>query len=183
MRFSSQVLSVSEEVIMHLFFYVRGIKHQVDLWVTLAQGLFWKWKRTNLKTGKEEESLVQGALRPSILGAWEYIFPEECLAEAIAVLGVVSNSIDKNTVGATPTVKNKMKLSMIRKLFSAKKVPEYILEESLKIPTSITIKNSWRGVSNLHIPGIAIHIIGYKKDRRQTVPEKNGEWGYEQEML
>ena len=159
---------------MHLYFYLRGIKQQVDLWVTLAQGQFWRWDRKNLKTKKIDSILVQGALRPSVFGAWEYIFPEECLAEVIAAFGVADNSL-----GTTPTRKNKAKIAMLRKPFGAKKIAKAIYEEAKKIPKSLIIKDYWRGLSSVAVPGVAIHIIGYKKDARRKMEQ----WGYEQEML
>ena len=159
---------------MHVYFYIRGIKQQTDMWITLAQGQFWKWERKNLKTKKIVESVVQGALRPSILGAWEYIFPEECLAEVLTYLGVADSGI-----GAIPSVKNKAKIVLLRKLFQCKKIPKEIYEEAKKIQDSIVVRGYWRALSCIKIPGVAVHVIGYKKDARQEVKK----WGYEQEML
>ena len=54
---------------MHLYLYARGKFEQVKLWEAHAQTSYWKFRRTSIETGKEEIILVQGALRPSILGA------------------------------------------------------------------------------------------------------------------
>ena len=145
-----------------------------DIWITLAQGQFWKWQRKSLKTKKIMESVVQGALRPSIFGAWEYVFPEECLAEVLVYLGVADNSL-----GALPTRRNKAKFALMRKLFQAKKIPKEIFKEAKKIMPSVVIKGYWRGISQVNVPGVTIHVIGYKKDVRK----KAEKWGYEQEML
>ena len=61
---------------MHLYFFLRGNYPCVETFKTLAQGQFWQWKRINLATNKEETILVQGALRPTVFGAYEYVFPE-----------------------------------------------------------------------------------------------------------
>lgn len=159
---------------MHLYFYIRGINQQVELWKLFAQTQWWRWLRKNLKTKKIEEVLVQGALRPSVFGAWEYIFPEECLAEVLT-----SFKVGDGGIGAKPTRKNKAKLLSLRKLFGCKKIPKKIYEEAKKIQASVMIKGFWRGLSQLNIPGVAIHVIGYKEDDRQEVEK----WGYEQEML
>jgi len=85
---------------MHLVLLTRGIQQQVDLWKKFMEThMFW-WKRQPLlkdkdgkyiknadgtyKRGKEEVTRVQGALRPIQL--YEYVFPEECLPEVLAML-------------------------------------------------------------------------------------------------
>ncbi len=160
---------------MHLIFYLRGIHQQVDFWKTLAQGLSWKWIRRNVKTGKDETFIVQGALRPSVLGAYEYIFPEECLAEVLSVMGITRDG----QTGSDDKFKDKIRLATLRKIFRAKKIPKKIFKEVKKTPASITLSNSWRALSHLHIPGVAIHPIGIKKDDRRLFPEA----GYIQEAL
>ena len=144
---------------MHLFFYIRGIYNQVEVWKTAAQYQFWKWKRINLETGKEEITLVQGALRPSLLGAYEYVFPEECLPEVLSIMG-----ISKGTVGAAGTYMNKVKMKALRKVFRAKKIPKEAFKEALDIPSSVVVNNTNRGLSSLIISGVAIHPIGIKYD-------------------
>ncbi len=143
---------------MHLIFFVRGIYDRVELFKSLAQGQFWKWRRINKKTMEEETVLVQGAFRPSVLGAWEYIFPKEALTEVLAIFGIHQD------IGAIPTFMNKVKLTAVRKLFGADKITKEMLEESSKIETSVQLGNSERGLSTLRIHGVAIHPIGLKDD-------------------
>ena len=170
---------------MHLFFYIRGINHWVETWKVMAQGLFWKWERTNLLTEEVEQLALQGALRPSILGAWEYIFPEEALPDVLAVFGITKDltggmTLDKK-LGALP---NKFKLACMRKVFSAYKIPKKAFEEAEKIPPSIVFNKGHRALSHLGhdvIPGIALHPIGLKKDIRGIMEEGGGKW--EQEMI
>lgn len=152
---------------MHIFFYVRGINQQVELFKTLAQGQFWRWTRKNLKTGKMEDSLMQGGLRPSVLGAWEYIFPEECLADVIAVFGF-SDGSEKD-----------FRIKALRKIFGAKKIPKEIWVKAKEIKPSFIIDGTNRGLSKVRVDGADLHLIGIKKDVRKG----NADWGYEQEML
>ena len=149
---------------MHLYFYMRGIYDRIEALKVMLQGYYWKWKRINLDTGKEEEILVQGALRPSVLGAWEYIFPEECLAEVLCVMGITDNPYR----GEKPKARmERLQLAFLRKIFSAKRITKEIYEEAVKIPQSIILAGTWRGLSHCIIPGTAIHCIGIKKDDRR----------------
>ena len=173
---------------MHLFFYIRGINNWVETWKIMAQGLFWKWERTNLITGKLEEFALQGALRPSILGAWEYIFPEEALPDVLAVFNITKDLTGGMThdkiLGQLP---NKFKLAAMRPLFGAKKIPKEAFKEAEKIPTSVILKESHRALSHLGaeiVPGIAIHPIGIKADSRGVLDKtKEGGGKWEQEMI
>ena len=150
---------------MHLYLYARGIIQQVKLWEALTQSHFWQWTRTNLKTGKEEITLVQGALRPSVLGAYEYIFPEDCLPEVLAVLGITGKQ-------------RSFKLAVLRQIFGAKAIPNKIFKQAEKIAPSIILKESKRGLHHSKTNGVSIHVIGIKKDRFA-----NHSCGYYQEML
>lgn len=159
---------------MHLFFYARGIINQIEVWKVLMQGQFWKWKRKNLATGQEEFSLVQGALRPSVMGAWEYIFPEECLPAVLSIMGIADENI-----GATASLANKFKLAGLRVIFGADEIQKEAYEEARKIMPSLLINDSMRGLSHCIVPGVSIHTIGIKKDLRQDFVQI----GYNQEML
>ena len=148
---------------MHLIFYARGVNQHIEVWKMFMQTQMWAWKRRNLKTNKEETALVQGALRPSIFGAWEYIFPEEHYQEVMTLL-MGKNDNPSNTIGSDQTLKNKFKLAWLRKAFGAKKLPKWEL-----VPTMKYVETT----------GVSFHFIGVKKDRR----EKCKQFGYEQEML
>ena len=145
----------------------------------MIQGFFWKWKRVNLDTGKEEEILVQGALRPSVLGAWEYIFPEECLAEVLCILGIKGEGYT-----AADQFKDKFRLAFLRKIFSAKRIPKEVYEEAAKIPQTMIIQGTMRGLSHCITPGTAVHIIGVKPDDRRDFDfTSHGLGRYNQEAL
>ena len=162
---------------MHLIFYIRGIYNRVELFKSLAQGQFFKWRRINKKTKKEETVLVQGAFRPSVLGAWEYIFPEEALIEVLSVFGITED------IGAEPTFINKAKLAVIRKLFGAEKITKEMLNKAKKTPSSIQLGNSERGLSGLRVHGVAIHPIGLKRDDRRELYDPAVDETFIQEML
>jgi len=145
---------------MHLYLYVRGKFEQVELWKVLAQGAFWKLRRINNKTGKEETILVQGALRPSVLGAFEYIFPKEALAEVCSFLGIFDNkAYGFNKIGL------ESRHFAMRKIFGCKKIPKGILKRAKEMPPTFSTKEFERGCSDCNIPGIGIHPIGIKEDK------------------
>jgi hypothetical protein len=163
---------------MHLIFYIRGINNQVEFLKTQLQSLYWKWNRTNLDTGLEESILVQGALRPSVMGAWEYVFPEECLKEVLAVIGA------KEEYTHADRFKDKFRLAFLRKIFGAKKIPKKIYDEAAKIPQTIMLNDSWRGLSHCIVPGTALHIIGTKADDKRDFDFSDvGQGRYNQEAL
>ena len=159
---------------MHLRFYLRGINTQCELWKILAQGIFLKWKRIDVKTKREVEVLYQMALRPSVLGTWELVFPEECLPTVLAML---------KYTGEEMSLKNKMRTAVLRKLCGTKKIPKKAIEEAKKIPESMTIKGDWRGVSHLVVNGACVHIIGIERDGRGELFDKVSGETYLQEYL
>lgn len=164
---------------MHLQIIVRGVINQVRLWESIMQGHYFKWRRINLKTKKEEIVLVQGGLRPSVLGTYEYIFPKEALPDVLNILGLT----DKNRISAKPSFKNKARLAFLRKICGVKKIPESAFKKAKELPDSIYFEDSERGLSHTRIPSISIHPIGIKEDDTINMydPEKKKE--FEQEGL
>lgn len=154
---------------MHLYFWVRGVRHQIALFEALAQGIFWRFKRTSPE-GEEKLFCVQGALRPSIWGAYEYILPDECLPEFLAMI------LNKTSIGmkdATPPVfPYTAKMWVIRKFFEAEKIPDEVFLEADKIEPSIIFPENVtkRCFSHMKIPGVSIHLIGIKKDKFAVFP-------------
>ena len=152
--------------------YVRGKFEQVEVWKAHAQASYWKFRRINNKTGKEEIILVQGALRPSVLGAMEFVFPKEALAEVCSFFGITRNkSYGFGRLGLS------IRHAGLRKIFGCKKIPNKILKEAKEIPPTFSTEEFERGCSNCIIPGVSLHVIGIKEDVM-------GEMGdYTQEML
>lgn len=151
---------------MHIFFFFRGLEHFVSLYKAHLQGIYWRWDRKD-KTGKETTMLVQGALRPSFLGMYEYVFPEECLSEVIAVLGI--------NEGCNWT--RDLQMDALRRMCGLKRIPKKNFKEAAKVPENIILQNSCRGLSAVRIPGVSVSVVGIKKDKRGEM------YGYEQEML
>jgi len=157
---------------MHLYLYARGKFEQVELWKTHVQAAYWKLRKINNKTNKEEVVIVQGALRQSVLGAFEYVFPKEALAEVCSFFGIYKNeSYGFKGLGLYS------RHSVMRKIFGCRKIPNKILKEAVKIPPTFTTEEFERGVSNCILPGVAIHVIGIKKDKMGEIA------GYTHELL
>lgn len=145
---------------MHLYFFVRGKFEQVELWKCHAQVAYWKFRRINNKTGKEEMILVQGALRPSVLGAIEYVFPKEALAEVCSFFGITGNEqYGYGKIGL------KMRHFSLRRIFGCRKIPKDILRKAKEMPNSFSTEEFERAAANCIIPGVSIHVIGIKKDK------------------
>ena len=160
---------------MHLYIFVRGKFEQVELWKCHAQAAYWKLRRKNLKTGKEEIILVQGALRPSILGAYEYIFPKEALAEVCSFFGIEHNIRDSKAFLCE--ISAIMRHLVLRKIFGCRKISNNILKKSKTIPNTFTTEEFERCGSNCKIPGVAVHVIGIKDDKLGDMA------GYHYELL
>jgi hypothetical protein len=129
------------------------------MWKTHAQAFYWKYRRFNLKEGKSELKLVQGGLRPSVLGAYEYVFPKEALAEVCNVFGITQNQqYGFGKIGLYT------RHFCLRKIFGCRKIPKDILEKSKLIPPTFSTEEFERGVMNCILPGVAIHTIGIKDD-------------------
>jgi len=145
---------------MHLYLFARGKFEQIELWKAHAQCAYWKWRRFNTKTKKEDIIIVQGGLRPSVLGAYEYVFPKEALAEVCSFFGITRNeSYGFDALGLN------LRHFALRKIFGCQKIPKKILEEAQKIPPTYTTAEFERGGSNARIPGVSIHVIGIKRDK------------------
>ena len=144
---------------MHLYLFARGKYEQVELWKAHAQTSYWKFRRINNKNGKEEIILVQGALRPSVLGAQEFVFPKEALAEVCSFFGIRGNEqYGFNGIGLYT------RHFALRKIFGCKKIPKDILKKAENIPSSFTTAEFERASADCIIPGVSIHVIGIKED-------------------
>lgn len=163
---------------MHLQVILRGINTQVELWKIMAQAQFFLWTRKDLKTGKDFNNLYQMGLRPSVWGTWEIIIPEECLPTLLSMIGVTDSNKWVDGISMSG-----MKMSILRKMCGVKKIPKKIFEEAAKIPCSIELKNSMRGLSHLQTKGVVVHVIGYKKDEYGEMDDPANGKRYYQELL
>lgn len=168
---------------MHFFFYIRGVYGQCELWKTLAQSQFFKWERTDKATGVKHMSVVQGALRQSVLGVYEYVFPEEALADVMSIFGLYGEEY-VGVDGGVPTLNTKLKLGTLRVILGAQKIPKKIFKEAKDIPPTLYFNESNRAMSNLQvIHGVSIHPIGIKKDVRGEITDPLEKITWQQEML
>jgi len=149
---------------MHLVIMTRGILRQVEELKSLLQAQRFPWKRTNLKTGKEELMTVQGALRPIQL--WEYVFPEECLDEVLGAMQI-KGPIQRPEIKSMSWV--------LRKMLKLDQIPE---NESITV-TGYKPRGTLNDkempsipVHNLTADGVAVYPIGIKKDVK-----KEFDWG------
>lgn len=161
---------------MHLQIILRGINDRVELWKILAQNNFFKFKRT--EDGEEKTILFQMALRPSVLGTWELIFPETALPTVLSMLGLID---EKKGIYGNISMKG-TRMAVLRKCCGVKKIPKKTFEEAAKIPHSIELQQSERGLSSLILPGVAIHQIGIRKDKYGELTDEAGR-KYFQELL
>ena len=138
------------------------------------QSQFFKWVRFDLEKKEKSEFMVQGALRRSVLGAYEYVFPEEALPEVLSMLGLTEDSH-----GVKKSFFSSSRLAVLRKIFGAKKIPQSAHEAAKKLAPSILLNNRYRALGDCMIGGVSIHPIGIKEDERKGVKE----WGFHQEML
>ena len=164
---------------MHLQIILRGVNTQVELWKIMAQAQYFKWIRKDLETGKDFEVIYQMALRPSVLGTWELVFPEECLATVLSILGFTEDW--KGIYGNVSMLG--MRMAVMRKMCGVKKIPKKFFKEAEAIPESLTMIDSWRGLSHLMIKGVAVHVIGIKKDDYGEMFDPVNQKIYYQELL
>ncbi len=160
---------------MHLYLYIRGKYEQVELWKAHAQASYWKFRQVNNKTGKKTTILVQGALRPSILGAIEFVFPKEALAEVCSFFGIIGG-VRGNTSYGFGKIGLETRHFGMRRIFGAKKIPKKILERAAEMPPTFTTEEFERGAANCIIPGVAIHVIGIKEDKIGEVGDYTQEY-------
>lgn len=144
---------------MHLFFGMRGILHQTEIFKIFMQAQMFPWRRRRLSTNVIETVQVQGSLRECMGGIYEYVFPEECLEEVLTMLGITNNLTGSGEMG-------RFKKFIIRNILGNGIEP---------IPT-IKPVNTLRYID---MKGIILYPIGIKKDLRVAVKE----WDFEQEML
>ena len=142
---------------MHLVLMTRGIQHQVDQWANLLQAQRFPWVRRNLETGKEEQMLVQGALRPIQL--WEYVFPEESLDDVLGAMQI-KGPIERPEIKSSTWA--------LRKMLKLKQIPK---KDELTV-TGYTPKGTLNGekmpsvpVHNMFVEGVAVYPVGIKDDQ------------------
>lgn len=157
---------------MHLFFFPYGHEHQVQIMFEKMRHSYWQWTRTDLKTNKEETILVAGQLRHSYGGAFEYVFPEPCLAEVLAFLGVPHDGAHHKGEAS--------RLWCMRRVFNLKRIPKETWDIVKNISSDISVGgdctmdrsgklHSLRGLSSAKTVGAGITVLGIKYDRHGPI--------------
>lgn len=151
----------------HIYFMTRGIMQQRNQWVEYMKTRMFPWKRKNLATGEWETKLLQGALRPIEL--WEYVVPEECLQEALAMqrTGDGTNSVITACNDLRPEIKNYALL--MQKLLGLKPFPKF--ENPHLYGYTTEVKGEPLPVNFVPIDGFAVYPIGIKPDVKQDFPD------------
>ena len=152
---------------------IRGIKNQCDLFKMFLQTQMFPWKRTNLKTKKEEITLVAGALRECPLGIYEYVFPKECLNEVMTMLDL--KHCDILNLGKLRGWTLRMALGK-----GVKPIPDYEEVPNNWIKVGEVILHTRRYVEK---KCVAIYPIGYKADLEGKMKDNLNGMDYIQEML
>ena len=153
---------------MHLDLFLRGKVEFVNLWESHVQAQYFKFRRINLETLKEENKIVQLGLRKGIFGSYELVFPKEALAEVLAMLGAYNATCSYTKPNS---LYYKIGREIIRKIFGDKKIPKKIWKEveTLRSKTSMIIDGRERAMSDCRTPGTTVHVIGIKEDSFGTI--------------
>lgn len=173
---------------MHLLLMTRGVIDKFEVWKKFMETQMFWWKRTNLKTNKDEYSKVQGVLRPIQL--FEYVFPEtshvpvaadkdgnptkvverDNLKEVLAMMNL------QNAFPLRPEVSSYAWL--LRKMVGFKPIPKETIND-IKGKDRSMITHRFVVDDNT---GMAVYPLGIKKDVTQDFNFENGE-SYHQEGL
>lgn len=124
---------------MHAYFYLRGIKHNVDRFIQDLQSQYFPYTTTDPK-GKEVNHMVQLAVRPIQL--YEIGFPEPCLQDVMKMIW--DTPIPKFSIGQESI------LTTTRRILGASKLPK----QDLTVPQRLIFKQD-----------LGIYPIGIKKDK------------------
>ena len=151
---------------------IRGPKNQCDLFRMYMQTQMFCWKRKNLKTKKDEVTLVQGALRECGF-IYEYVFPEECLDEVLTMLDT-KNTDDSTMLGVRAWVLRK---ALGKGAHKVEPVPDYkeIPRQWVKIGKQYLTTQRY-----IEKRSVAIYLIGIRRDPRKDYDFKEeGKWNQE----
>ena len=109
---------------MHSYLLTRGIKHEVDQFITELQGKYlpFKWRDVNNKDSKIQDTMVQLGVRPIQL--WEIVYPEECRDVIMTTLFGQPAKEGERTAGMTQHKRHGKFIWLIRKMLGIKEPPK-----------------------------------------------------------
>ena len=129
---------------MHLYAMTRGIKKDVDDYITQLQGKYFPYKLKGIQG--EQTTALQLSVRPIQL--WEFVFPKESLKMAV---GTICN-------GSLKTEDWRQKfLNGLRIMLKAKKLPDWEFKDLPQLPINKT--------------NVAVYPIGTRADKNWEGPE------------
>jgi len=138
---------------MHVHFMIRGIKQDVETWFKYLE-TSWFWLPFKDENGVEKKQQIQGQLRYSLFGTWEFIFPKEYQDAVLTTFGF-HNNLRGNK-------KYQFQMNLIRLALGLKKAPkDFNTNQKLTLPNELWVE---------------VVPIGIKHDAEQTF--ENG-WTHE----
>lgn len=167
---------------MHLYFIVRGIRQQVELFEKFMQTQMFAWERTDLKTQKVFNTMVQGAYRDCGMFK-EYVFPENSLKEVLDMLNIKQAHLDRDYA------LSRFKRNILRKMLGngVKAIPKYDKIPDPKWRQGIfqTQGKKVQTIPHRHVEsrGVACHLIGIKYDKYGVMQDPDHPGGIYQELL
>lgn len=151
---------------MHLYFYVRGINANVEENKKFLEHQYFKLRYTD-PDGNERTQAVQGMLRQSVLGVWEYVFPKEALPEVLGFMGYTPGKIGVSYTGLKRK-KFEARLAVLRGILGAKKIPKDVKNKVQEFKQPVPVAGYERVLPVMPKEGVSYHIIGIKEDRIKT---------------
>ena len=140
---------------MHAHFYLRGAKDNVDYIVNWLNTRTFKRIRTD-EEGNISYEYLNGVMRYSIAGTWEYIFPEESKDVVLATLRF-DQPLHPNTL------KMKWFVNLIRLAMGIEKIPEFDKKTGFLMP-----ENYYKYVS--------VIPLGVKYDEVEWLEREDGKF-------
>lgn len=130
--FYIQAKSLAAIGTMHLYIITRGIKKEVDDFITQLQGKYLPFKFRQKKEDPMQDATVQLAVRPIQL--WELAYPKECNDLVCATVLGTDYKLSGND--GKKTVKHKFIDKFmwgLRKLLGADPIPKYKTDKVMPI--------------------------------------------------
>ena|SRR3990167_6790946 len=110
---------------MHLYFLTRGVKHEIDKFITELQGKYVPYRYPD-KDKNLVDKVLQLGVRPIQL--WELTFPED---QKDIILTTVLSHEQAGQKEQTQHKKHKIWIKMFRKVLGIKPLPKYKTDKRL----------------------------------------------------
>jgi len=124
---------------MQLVIATRGVKHDVERFITMLQGIWLPYQNQG------QQQVLQFGVRPVQL--WELAFPEQHLQ-------TIMRTLWDESMPEYSSTKFKLPLAALRKILKLKKVPELDVKHPVKLP--------------IYKMNVGIHPVGIHEDEVKT---------------